>query len=142
MSFNLNPGASEFVPTFAVPDMSSLSLGDASNQPSSNLGAYGQQQQAYYDQNPASQGYYQQQQPSGNYNPNYRGSNPNPNYRGNNYNPNYRGGHSNSHQHASHQFYGQGGQSNGYHYGYDVDPVELEARVSGRLGAGSVGLLS
>jgi hypothetical protein len=139
MSANLNPAASEFVPNFSMPNMSALSL-DNSNQQEMPQQQQQMQQQDYYQNQPQThnpnpnyhgQNYNQNHNRNNNFNPNYRGNNHNPNYRGNN----HRGGRNNNN--GGQRFYGQGGQSNGYqnngyHYqqqhGYDVDPVELEAR--------------
>jgi hypothetical protein len=98
-NYQLNPSASEFVPSFSGT--------------STNNDAYPppQQQQNYQPRN-----YYN------NYgNSNYKGRNYNPNYnrnQGQSYNPNYKG-------------------KNNYHYGNsndpNVDPFEMEARVSNLL---------
>jgi len=156
-SNNLNPSASEFVPSFTVPNMSSLSLSD--NQTEKVESTYQQQDTNNYPQNYQQQNVYQSHHQQNHYhhghnnhnnnnnnnqgeryygqnynnshrhtyNPNYRGNNHNPNYRGNNHNPNYRG---NNHRHYNNH---HNNHNNGYHYqqqqqGYDVDAVELEAR--------------
>lgn len=145
----LNPGASEFVPTFSMPNMSNLSLNDYSyqqqaeeqqsyqapvqettryqNNHQNHNNYHHHQQQNYYQQQQHQQQHQQQRLYGQNNNTSHRHSY-NPNYRGNNYRPNYRreNHHNNNYNYNNHH--------NNYNQGYhqhqpgDVDSFELEAR--------------
>lgn len=149
----LNPGASEFVPNFSVPDMSNLNINDnqtatlaeeqtyqppANNQRYQNQNNYHQQQTGYYQNqhhhnNHHNSHHHQQQQQQQPPQQQFYGQNYNNSHR-HSYNPNYRGRNRNYNHHHHNNHYGN---NNGYHgynqhqhqqQSYDVDSFELEAR--------------
>lgn len=151
-STSLNPGASEFVPNFSMPNMSNLSLNDNSQQQSEEQQTYQppvqentryqnnhhnnyhhHQQQNYYHQHQHQQQHPPQRLYGQNHNTSHRHSY-NPNYRGNNYRPNYR--RENNHHHNNNYNNYNNHHNQGYNQGYhqqqqqpgDVDTFELEAR--------------
>lgn len=138
-STSLNPSASEFVPNFAMPNMSNLSLNDNTQeeqtyQPQGRQHYHHQNNNNYYNQ----QDYYsnQNQQPQQFYGQNYNTSHRhsyNPNYRGNNYRHNYRHNHNNNYygnNSGYNDYYGNNNYHNNHQQqqNYDVDSFELEAR--------------
>lgn len=153
---SLNPGASEFVPTFSMPNMSNLSLNDNSQQQQAeeqqsyqplvqentryqnnhhnhNNYHHHQQQNYYHQQQHQQQQHQQQHQQQRLYGQNNNTSHRhsyNPNYRGNNYRPNYR--RENHHNYNNNYNNHHNNYNQGYHQQQqqsgDVDSFELEAR--------------
>lgn len=118
---SLNPGASEFVPSFAMPNMSSLSLNE--DQKRTNEPKY----EANNRQRQPNNNYQQQQQNNyyGNNYQNHHNNHHNQHHHHNNRNNNYH--------HHNNQYQNQNNYYNNQHYNqhqqnYDVDPIELEAR--------------